>query len=77
MSEVVLPGCSVLILMLLVLLYGAALCSSLPHGSPLSQSQPSIKEAACSPGCSLCRACLLSYANYCWPVLPAYFFYRI
>lgn len=74
MFEIVLPDCSVPIFMLLVLLYRTAYRSSLCHGSPLFKSQLNINEASQLPGCSLYSACFLSYANSCWPMLPAYFF---
>lgn len=74
MFELVLPDCSVPIFMLLVLSYRTAYCSFLCHGSPLLKSQPNINEAAYFPGSSLYSACFLSYANSCWPMLPAYFF---
>lgn len=74
MFEIVLPDCSVPMFMLLVLLYRTAYCSFLCHGSPLFKSQPNINEASYFPGYSLYSACFLSYANSCWPMLPAYFF---
>lgn len=73
MFEVVLPDCSVPIFMLLVLLYRTTY-SFLCHGSPLFKSQLNINEASYFPGYSLYSACFLSYANSCWPTLPAYFF---
>lgn len=73
MFEVVLPDCYVPIFMLLVLLYRTAYCSFLCHGLPLFKSQPNINEVHIFQAIAS-TVHVLSYANSCWPMLPAYFF---